>query len=77
VRQEPADMLWAKWVAAATIPMTRGVACNKIAVVTNSLGAVSLRGAAMRIIGVLTEVLRIDCNENQDMDVSASSADPC
>ena len=70
-------MLWAEWAAAATLPMTRGAACNKIAAVTNSSGAASLRGAATRIIGVLTEVLRMDCNGNQDVDIGASSADPC
>ena len=37
-------MLWAEWAAAATLPMTRGAACNKIAAVTNLLSAASLRG---------------------------------
>ena len=56
--------------------MTRGGACNKIAAVTNTSGAASWRGAATRIIGVLTEVLKMDCHGNQDVDIGATSVDP-
>ena len=43
---------------------------------TNTSGAASWRGAATRIIGVLMEVLKMDCHGNQDVDVGASSVDP-
>jgi len=74
--RSPVNMRWAEWAAAATLPMMWGAACNKIAAVTNTSGAASRRGAGTRIIGVLMEVLKMDCHGNQDVDVGATSMDP-
>mmetsp|Transcript_15172 Transcript_15172/g.23096 ORF Transcript_15172/g.23096 Transcript_15172/m.23096 type:complete len:96 (+) Transcript_15172:161-448(+) len=62
--RSPMDMKWVKWAAATTFLMMRGAECSKIATVTNSLGTASWRGAAMRIIGVLAEMLWMNCGRN-------------